>query len=107
MDRLRIVCQYLPINLPLIIDAGPLSERQRIHECQPSITVRLDRAVVVTAEHVFQRLRPCVTQLPAVAEITTIASTLQCHVGYLICRSPILASRHPAKSVECYQGYVL
>ena len=58
------------------ISAGPAP----LHECPPPIAVRLNRAVVATAEHVFQRLRPCVAQLPAVAEIAAIASTHQCHV---------------------------
>lgn len=69
-----------------------------------AITVRLDRAVVAAAEHVLKRLRPCKAQLPAITEIATIASTYPCHVGHLICRSSILAPRHPAKNAECYQG---
>lgn len=100
----RIVRQYPPINLPRIIDTRPLFGATPLHEYLPPITVCLHRAIVATAEHVFQRLRPCITQLPAVAEIAAIASARQCHVDHLIFRSPILAPRHPAKSAECYQG---
>jgi len=101
---IRVVGQHLSIYLPRIIDAGPLFGAAPPHECQPSITVRLDRAVVATAEHVFQCLRPCIAQLPAAAETTAIASTHQCHVDHIIYRSTILAPRHPAMNVECYQG---
>jgi len=59
---------------------------------------------MTAAEHVFQRLRSCAAQLPAVTRITAIAPTHQCHVSHLIFRSPVLAPRHPAKNVECYQG---
>lgn len=78
----RIVDQYTSINLPRIIDTGPLFGAAPLNECLPPITVRLDRAVVASAEHVFQRLWPCVAQLPAVAEIAAIAFTHQCHVGH-------------------------
>ncbi|MNJ49984.1 hypothetical protein D3C77_452430 [compost metagenome] len=100
----RIVRQYLPINLPRIIDTGSLFGAAPLHERLPAITVRFDRTVMTAAEHIFQCLRSCVTQLSAVAEIAATASTHQCHVGHLICRSPVLAPRHPAKNVECYQG---
>ncbi len=100
----RIIEQYLPINLPRIIDTGPLFGAALPHEYQPPVTVRFDRAVMATTEHVFQCLRSCVAQLPAVTEITAIAFTHQSHVAHLIVRSPILAPRHPAKNVECYQG---
>lgn len=99
-----IVGQHPPINLPRIIDTGPLFGAASFDECLPPITVRFDRAVMTAAEHVFQRLRSCLTQLPAVTEIATIASTHQCHIGHLIFCSPILAPRHPARNAECYQG---
>ena len=66
--------------------------------------MRFDRAVVASAKHVFQRLRPCIAQLPTVAEIAAIAFTHQCHIDHLIFYSPVLAPRHPAKNAECYQG---
>lgn len=100
----RIVCQYVPINLRRIIDTGPLFGAAPLHECLPPITVRFDCAVMATTEHVFQRLRPCIVQLPSIAEIAAIASTHQCHVCNLIFRSSTLAPRHPAKNAECYQG---
>ncbi len=100
----RIVGQHFPINLPRIIDTGPLFGAAPLHECLPPITVCLHRAVMAAAEHVFQRLRPCIAQLPAIAEIAAIPPTYQCHVDHLIACSPILAPRHPAKNVECYQG---
>lgn len=75
-----------------------------LYEYLPSTTVRLDRAVMAAAEHVFQCLRPCIAQLPAVAKIAAVASTHQCHVGHLIVRPPVLTPRHPAKNAECYQG---
>ena len=56
----RIVRQYLPINLPRIIDTRPVFRTAPFDECLPSITVSLDRAVVATHEHIFQRLRPSV-----------------------------------------------
>jgi hypothetical protein len=59
---------------------------------------------MTTAEHVFQRLRLSVAQLPAVAKITALATTYQCHIDLLLAGSPILPPRHPAKNAECYQG---
>ncbi|MNJ56343.1 hypothetical protein D3C77_518840 [compost metagenome] len=100
----RIVGQHLQINLPRIIDTGSQFGTAPFDECLPPITVRFDCAVMAAAEHIFQRLQSCIAQLPAVAEIAAIASRHQCHVGHLIFRSPILAPRHPAKNVECYQG---
>ena len=99
-----IVSAHIPINLPCIVHVRLVCGSASLRECQAAITVCLHRAVVAAAEHVLQRLRPCVAQLPAVAEIATIESGYQCHVGLLIVRSPILAPRHPAKNAECYQG---
>jgi hypothetical protein len=65
----RIVGQYLPINPSRIIDDGALFGTAPFEECLPPFTVRLDRAVVAAAEHVFRRLRPWIAQLPAVAEL--------------------------------------
>jgi len=78
----RVVRRYL--DLPRIIDTRPLFGTAPFDECLPSITMRLDRAVMTAAEHVFQCLRSCVAQLSAVAGIAAIASTHQCHVSHLI-----------------------
>lgn len=96
---LCVVCQHFAINQPRIIETRSVFGAAPFHECQPPVTVRFDCAVMATAKHVFQRLRPCVAQLSAVTEIAAIASTHQCHVSHLIYRSPILAPRHPAKNV--------
>lgn len=69
-----IIRQQLPINLLFIIYSEPRLGATSLYECLPPITVHLDRAVMATTKHVFQRLRP-ITQLPAIAEIKTIAST--------------------------------
>src|SRR5471032_1922104 len=87
-----------------MVDPGSRFRPAPLHECPPPIAVRLDRAVMATTEHIFQRLLTRIAQLPAVTEIAAIASTYQCHVSHLIIRSPTLAPRHPAKNAECYQG---
>ena len=75
----RIVGQHLPIDLPCVNDTEPLFGTATYDECLLASTIRFERAVVATAEHVFQRLRPGVAQFPGVAEITTIVSTHQCY----------------------------
>src|SRR3546814_14290399 len=64
-----IVQQGLPIYLPRIVKPRPILRAPPAHKCLPPITVCFDRPVMSAAKHIFQRFRPVIAHLPALAKI--------------------------------------
>src|SRR5690349_19514297 len=64
-----VIQQSLPINLPRIVEPRPIFRVTEAYKFLPAITVRFDRPVMPTAKQIFQRVRPGIAQLPAVAKI--------------------------------------